>query len=174
MAVPIFGKRLSTIGKLSITYDTDNLILVTVNDTSFPALVKSFRASRSERIQVVPCFNDSTHIYSFGKNPIQGVISGFSLPDKLEAFVNLYKNKLRAYKLKSDSLITISNKGDSMKALFVDLSYDIDAESPVIASFVMNFIALEDSDTVTTSNVAAATTSTGSPVSPPSTGAGAP
>lgn len=165
-SVDMYGEFLSNIGKLQLNFDYSNLALITVDGGDFPALVSSYSVNRSERIQLVPTFNDFVHLYAFGKQPIQIVLSGFAPSDddkvNLQALIEKYESKYRAFNAASGGFMEITSlRGESLQGLCTNFTYTANAEMPVLVNFNMNIIGLGQNDTVLAGSISTGTTGGG-------------
>lgn len=142
----LYGNKLSTLGKFDLKYDYSNLALISIDNDDFPGIVQTYQIQRSERTQPVQCFNDSIHLYAFGKNPIQGNIGGFLLVESgFKKMIDRYNTKYRAYKGKATTIAFQS--GETISAIVRDFIYSAVAERPVLVQFNMNFWGLDENDT---------------------------
>ncbi len=144
----LFGDKLSSIGFFDLGYSIDNLALIEVDSKAFPALVQTYQIARGERIQTVMCFNDFIHFYVFGRKPLAGNISGFSmLKNKgLRNLIKLYDTKYRAYVATEKPFSIVTAHGESLEGIASNFIYNANAERPAIIQFSIDFLGLTPGD----------------------------
>lgn len=132
-----FGNFLSSVGQLNLNFDMSNLILISLGDVSFPGVFQTFSFSNRERTQPLQCFNDTIHVYGFGKDLPTGSIVGFILKENMAAMLAKY-DKIRLFK-NTPTVLTFSDK--TINVYITGLHISVNSESPCIANFNMEFIA---------------------------------
>lgn len=134
----VFGKFLTSIGKVNLPYSNSNLIIIKVGEQAkFPALVQQCSVNSRDRIQVVPCFNDAIQLYSFGKEPRTISIQGIVLSQDVETVNSTYQNSYRSFK---QSPVKIIVSSIAMEGYAISLSINTSAELACFSNFSMEFI----------------------------------
>lgn len=137
MATSTFGDFMSSIGQLNLNFDVSNLILISFGDTNFPGVIQTFSFNNRERIQPLQCFNDTIHVYGFGKDTPTGSMVGFVLKENMAAMLSKY-DEIRLYR-NTPTVLTFSDK--TISVYITGFQISVNGDSPCIANFNMEFIA---------------------------------
>lgn len=118
------------------------LLLINWGSEEFPVMVVSYQCSRAERIQVMNCLNDFSHIYAFGKEPMMGTISGVARLEEVSKMYNAYMDRYRIYQ---NNPLEIKLFGDMVTATayLTRLDMSVHADNPTLATFNISFIATD-------------------------------
>ena len=127
--------------------------------TMYPTIINTFNLQKTEKVQIVESFGETTHIYAFGRHPTQLHISGYVLASNIfnpvfsrtyDALTSKYEELARAYQVAQSGIrvkITgpnINGKGNILlQGIANNFTVQMSAENNSILVFSMNFIEVD-------------------------------